>query len=43
MACFKDLAKGEIMFRETAIMKETGYASAYTCIPCLDKWIDSIK
>lgn len=35
-----NIAPGEKALLERAIIKDQGRVSAYTCLPCLDAWID---
>jgi hypothetical protein len=40
--CQNEIAKGENMLRESGFM-DNEPVSCYTCIPCLDKWLDTIN
>ena len=40
--CQNEVAKGENMLRESGFM-DSKPVSCYTCIPCLDKWLDEIS
>jgi hypothetical protein len=41
--CSSPTSHGEMMLRETCIIPGEGRKSAYTCLPCIDKWLDQIK
>jgi hypothetical protein len=43
VSCQKEIQKGENALRETGFMPFDGPVSCYTCIPCLDKWLDEIN
>lgn len=40
-SCAKTIKAGEYAMRETGFM-DGQPMSAYTCIPCMDKWIDEL-
>ena len=40
--CQKEIAIGENMLRESGFL-DGAPVSCYTCIPCLDKWLDEIN
>lgn len=40
--CQKEVAKGSSMLRESGFM-DGQPVSCYTCLPCLDKWLDEIN
>lgn len=41
--CRKKVKSTTHMLVERAILTEEGRRTAYTCLPCLDKWIDQTK
>jgi hypothetical protein len=38
--CFKPSGQGAKMLRETAVLQDIGRKSCYTCLVCLNRWID---
>lgn len=40
--CEKEIAIGEYALRETGFM-DNKPVSVYTCLPCIDKWLDEIN
>ena len=41
--CQKPILLGENALFESCILDNEGWKSAYTCLPCLDTWLDHIK
>lgn len=42
VVCREDCLSGSKMFFESCILEGIGRRNSYTCLNCLDKWIDHI-